>query len=305
MPEPETRLQRVEWTVLRRLDGIMQGDYRTLFHGAGVELSQLREYQPGDDVRSIDWNVTARMDNPYVRQFLEDREVTVWFLLDVSPSVDFGAAGRTKRDLLSDFVAIMARLLTRHGNRVGAVLFSGTATRVVPAAGGRGHVVRLLREVAAAPRLARAPRTDLGSLIAAALPSLTRRSLVFLVSDFLAADGWDRRLAHLVRRHETVAVHLGDPSELSMPDVGPLVLADAETGEQIFVDTHDRRFRARFAEAAARQRAGTSALLRRAGVDEMTLSTDSDLAREIVRIAAERARRRGAATYRAARGEKV
>jgi len=300
-PDARETLKRLEWTVLRRLDGIMQGDYRTLFRGAGLDLAELREYQLGDDVRAIDWNVTARMDTPYVRQFLEDREITMWFLLDMSPSVDFGAAGRTKRDLLVDFVTVMARLLTRHGNRIGAVLFSGAGQRIIPAAGGTGHVVRLVAEMQNAPRLPRSPRTDLGSLIAASFQALARRSFVFLVSDFLSVTGWDRALALLAQRHEVLAVRLSDPAEWKLPDVGSVVLADAETGEQILVDTHDRRFRARFSEASARRRSETSSLLKRAGVEELSLSTDGDLAHDIVRAAAERKRRRGAQAFRAAR----
>jgi uncharacterized protein (DUF58 family) len=298
--DPERVLQRLDWTVIRRLDGQLQGNYRTLFRGFGVELAELREYQLTDDVRAIDWNVTARMQTPYVRQYMEDREITAWFLLDLSPSVDFGAAARQKRDLLVDFVGVLARLLTRHGNRVGAILFSGRDHRFIPAHGGRLQVLTLIDALQNQPRLRRAPRTDLGALLSTALRLVRRRSLLFLVSDFISVPGWERHLALAARRHEVLAVRLTDPQELTIPDVGPLVLEDAETGEQLFVDTHDRGFRARFAALAEKRRADLDASFSRDGVDVLSLSTDGDIARDIVRFAAERRQRRAAPSSRAA-----
>src|SRR6478672_9747477 len=161
---PERILQRLDWQVVRRLDGMLQGDYRSLFHGSGLDFAALREYQFGDDVRAIDWNVTARMDTPYVREYHEDREITAHFLLDVSPSVDFGTATALKRDLLIDFVAVLARLLTRHGNRVGAVVYGKGVERVIPARGGRVQVLRLIDELERRPRLKEAPATSLTDL---------------------------------------------------------------------------------------------------------------------------------------------
>jgi uncharacterized protein (DUF58 family) len=297
--DPERVLQRLDWTVIRRLDGLLQGDYRTLFRGFGFEMAELREYQLTDDVRAIDWNVTARMQSPWVRLFLEDRDITAWFLLDVSPSVDFGAPAALKRDVLVDFTAVVARLLTRHGNRVGALVFGGGEMRVIPAKAGRTHVLRLIQELQDQPRLARAPRTDLSVLLDAALRMLRRRSLLFIVSDFLSVPGWDRRLAMAARRHETVAVRLLDPLDVEIPDMGPLVLEDSETGEQFLVDTHDRGFRKRYAEITAQRREELLAVLGRAGVDLLGLSTDGDLARDIVRFAAMRARKRTARSARA------
>ncbi|HEX7044266.1 MAG TPA: DUF58 domain-containing protein, partial [Burkholderiales bacterium] len=161
----ETRLRRLEWTVVRRLDGQLQGDYRTLFRGQGLDLADLREYTAGDDVRHIDWNVTARLDTPYVREYHEDREITAHFLLDVSPSVDFGTANALKRDLLIDFVAVLARLLTRQGNRTGAILYGQGVERVVPARGGRMQVLRLIDDLERRPRLEHAPETSLRELL--------------------------------------------------------------------------------------------------------------------------------------------
>lgn len=298
-PDPERVLQRLDWTVVRRLDGLLQGDYRSLFRGFGLDLAELREYQLTDDVRTIDWYVTARMQTPYVRQYMEDRDITAWFLLDMSPSVDFGAAAMQKRDLLVDFVAVLARLLTRHGNRVGALVFTGAGQRVIPARGGRTHVLRLIQELQGQPRLNRAPRTDLAVLLASALRVVRRRSLFFLVSDFLTVPGWDRPLDLMARRHEVLAVRLIDPRESELPDVGPLVLQDAETGEQLFIDTHDRRFRKRFSDITHQRLRELEAALSRAGVDMLTLSTEADMTRDIVRFAAERRQRRAAPSFRA------
>jgi uncharacterized protein (DUF58 family) len=291
---PEKVLQRLDWQVIRRLDGVLQGDYRSLFRGNGIDLVDLREYQPGDDVRSIDWNVTARMDTPYVREYVEDREITAWFLLDLSPSVDFGTVDteRVKRTVLTDFVATLARLLTRRGNRVGAMFYGSTVERIIPARGGRDQVLRLIDDLLRHPRLANAPFTDLSPLFDAGQRTIKRRSLVFIVSDFISAPGWERPLSLLNRRHEVVAVRLLDPREIELPDVGALIMEDAETGEQLYVDTHDRKFRERFASAAARREATVNGAFVRAGVEAVSLSTDEDLVRAIVRIATLRHRRR-------------
>ncbi len=300
LSDPERILQRLDWTVIRKLDGILQGNYRTLFRGFGLELADLREYQLTDDVRTIDWYVTARLQTPYVRQFMEDREVTAWFLLDMSPSVDFGTVGTDKRKLLVDFVGVLARLLTRHGNRVGALIFSGSLARTIPARGGRTHVLRLIRELQDQPRLPRAPQTDLSLLLESALRIIGRRSLLFVISDFLSVKGWDKPLDMLTRKHEILAVRLSDPRESELPDVGAMVFEDAETGEQLFLDTHDRGFRKRFAEAARRRREELDSLLARRGVEMLPLSTEGDMAQEIVRFAIERTQRRAAPAARAA-----
>ncbi len=291
---PERVLQRLDWQVVRRLDGLLQGDYRSLFRGAGLDLASLREYEPGDDVRRIDWNVTARTTIPHVREYHEDREITAWFLLDLSPSVDFGTAdgGRVKRSVLVDFTATLARLMTRRGNRVGAMFFASEVDRTIPAAGGRAQVLRIVSDLMAEPRLERAPVTDLGALFEAAHRQVRRRSMVVIVSDFISAPGWEKPLHLLNRRHEVLAVRLSDPRETALPDVGPIVVEDAETGEQLVVDTHDAKFRRRFEEAAAAREAELARAFGRAGVDAVTLSTDEDLVRAIVRMATRRKRRR-------------
>ena len=290
---PERLLQRLDWQVIRRLDGLLQGDYRSLFHGNGVDFADLREYQVGDDIRYIDWNVTARMDTPYVREYVEDREITAWFLLDLSPSVDFGTAeiDRLKRSVLVDFVTTLARLLTRHGNRVGAVFYGRRVERTIPARGGRVQVLRLINDLLGQPRLPSAPFTDLTPLLEAGHHAIKGRSLIFVISDFISAPGWERPLNLLTQRHEVLAVRLFDRREVELPDVGPLIMEDAETGEQLYVDTHDKRFRQRFREAAERREATLRDAFRRSGVEAVSMSTDEDLVAAIVRMAKLRQRR--------------
>ena len=291
-PAPERVLQRLDWKVIRRLDGMLQGDYRTLFYGYGVDFADLREYQPGDDVRYIDWNVTARMDTPYVRQYTEEREINAWFLLDLSPSMDFGTIQSLKRSVLIDFVATVARLLTRHGNRVGAIFYDSRIDRIIPAGGGRLQVLRIINDLLEQPQLPHAPLTDLSQLIQAAMHTIRRRSLVFIVSDFISAPGWERPLNLLNRRHELLAVRLYDPREVELPDIGPIIMQDAETGERMYVDTHDRNFRRRFEQATNQREEALSSAFKRAGVDAMALSTDEDLVGAIVCFATLRAQRR-------------
>jgi uncharacterized protein (DUF58 family) len=277
--------------VIRRLDGLLQGDYRTLFRGFGLDLADLREYQYGDDVRHIDWNVTARLQTPYVKEYHEDREVTAWFLLDLSPSVDFGSGEVRKRTVSADFVAVLARILTRHGNKVGALFYGEDVDAMIPARSGRRHVLRILHAMVARPAPKGNAPTDLGQLLAAGAHLMRRRSLVFVVSDFFSVPGWEPRLGQLAQRHEVVAVRLHDPLEASLPDLGMLVVQDAETGEQLFVDTHDRAFRKRFSAAAQRRETQLRAAFRDAGVDALELSTDDDLVDAIRRFADMRKRR--------------
>ena len=289
---PERILQRLDWHVVRRLDGLLQGDYRTLFYGYGVDFADLREYQPEDDVRYIDWNVTARMDTPYVRQYHEDREISAWFLLDLSPSMDFGANQSLKRTVLIDFVTTLARLLTRHGNRVGAIFYGNRVERTIPVGGGRKQVLRLVNDLLKQPQTPQAAFTDLTPLLQAGLNAIRRRSLVFVISDFISAPGWERPLSFLNQRHDVLAIRLWDPRETELPDIGPIYMEDAETGEQLWVDTSDKKFRQRFQAAAQERETTLNAAFKRAGVDVLPLSTEEDLVRTIVRFARQRRQRR-------------
>ncbi len=279
--------------MLRRLDGLLQGEYRTLFRGHGLDLADIREYEPGDDVRYIDWNVSARMDTAYVRQYLEDREVTAHFLLDLSPSVDFGTINTLKRDQVVDFVALLARLLTRHGNKIGAILYAGKVERTIPAKTGKLQVLRILHEVIDLPRLQSAPYTSVSDLMEHALHTITRRSVIFLVSDFFTVPGWERPLGILARKHEVIAVRVEDPRERELPDIGMVVMNDAETGESVHVDTHDPKFRERFEEVVQKREAELRGTFARCGVDVLTISTEEDLVAAVLRFAALRKQRRG------------
>jgi len=301
-------LRELEWKVIRRLDGLLQGDYRTLMRGSGLDLTDLREYQPHDDVRHIDWNVTARLNTPHVRVFTEDREMSAWFLLDLSPSVGFGPAGHAKRDILNSFVAVLSRLLTRHGNRVGAMLYGGAAAQgtravdaVLPPRSSRAHVLHLLHQLLppAKPANATPPAptrtgvggTELHRLLQSGLATVRRRSTVFVVSDFISAPGWEKPLAQLAQRHDVVAVRLLDPLELELPDVGMILLRDAETGEHLQVDTHYSAFRRRFAQLAADREEVLLQSLARAGADTLELRTDDDLVDALLRFMDLRRRR--------------
>ena len=281
----ELLLRRLEWTVIRRLDGALHGDYRTLFRGYGLDLADLREYQYQDDIRHIDWNVTARLQSPYVRVFNEERELSAWFLLDLSPSIDFGSAGVNKRSLATEFVAVLARLLTRHGNRVGALFCGDGVEAMVPAKSGRRHVLELVHRLAGHEATAGAGATDLGAFLRGAFALIPRRSLVFVLSDFISVPGWGAALSHLAQRHEVIAVRLYDPLEMALPDLGLLLMEDPETGLQQFVDTADTGFRARFAAAAAARETELREGLQRASVDTLELATDDVLAEAILRFA--------------------
>ena len=292
MQNPERLLQRLDWTVIRRLDGLLQGDYRTLFHGFGLDLADIREYQYTDDIRYIDWNVTARMQAPYVRQYTEDREVSAWFLLDLSPSVDFGTVQTLKRNLLIDFFVVLARLLTRHGNRVGAIFYSGNVDAIITPLSGKPHILRLINDLLDQPKLKQAPATNLNTLLETVLRVVKRRSLIFIISDFISTPGWEKPLNVLSQRHEVLAIRLTDPREIELPDIGPIIFEDAETHEQLYIDTHDLKFRNRFKEAAQRREYELNIIFHRLGIDVLSLSTDSDLVKEIVRFATLRKQRR-------------
>ena len=305
--DADTLLQRLEWTVLRRLDGLLQGDYRTLLRGFGLDFADLREYQPEDDVRYIDWNVTARLGTPYVREFQEDREVTAWFLIDLSGSVDFGSRGVKKRELAAELTGVLARLLTRRGNRVGAILkgqAAQTPATVIPVRGGRRQVLHLLdtiqrfavkqasteKEKIAGDKINRTT-TDLSLLLREAHSAIKRRSVVFVLSDFISTPGWEFALSQLARRHEVIAVRLSDPVEQTLPELGFVMLQDAETGEQLFLDTQDRGFRERFAKLAEQRETKLREAFAQSGVDCMELATTDHLQKELLRFIDLRKRR--------------
>lgn len=289
---PEQILHRLDWRVIRRLDGLLQGDYRTLFYGDGLDFADLREYQIEDDIRHIDWNVTARMNSLHVRQYVEDREITSWFLVDLSPSMGFGPIDHPKESVLIDLVTTLTRLLTRSGNRVGAILYNNRIERIIPPRSGRIQVLRLVRELQRETPAPHNTETDLNVLLTAGLNTFKRRSLVFVVSDFISLPGWDRTLSLLNRRHELIGIRLWDPREVELPNAGLIIVEDSETGEQIQVDTSNPNFRRRFIEAAGNRETILKNILKRAGVDLYAISTEEDLVRAIVRMATIRKKRR-------------
>ncbi len=289
-PTPEQILHRLEWQVIRRLDGILQGSYRTVFRGTGTDFLDLREYEPGDDVRHIDWNVTARMDTPFVREFVEDRELTAWLVLDRSPSMGFGPIERPKELVLCELATTFARLLTRSGNRVGAILFDSEVEETIPPRGSRNQVLALARSLLRSTPEANGAITDLAGVLETAVRTIKRRSVVILVSDFITAPGWERPLLELAERHEVVAIRLVDPREYELPDAGLIVVEDTETGEQLVVDSSDAEFRHRLREAGELREAELRAATLRAGVDICEVATTDDLVPAFVRIVESRKR---------------
>jgi len=290
----EALLQQLEWTVLRRLDGLLQGDHKTLFRGAGLELADLREYQTHDDVRHIDWNVTARMQSPYVREHQEDREISAWFLLDLTGSMDFASKAQSKRELMLSFVAIMAKLLMQRGNRIGAIILSPNETagfKYIPARMGRRHLLHVLH-TAQTTRVSQAPhRTDLNQWLASANGLLKRRSSVFVVSDFMGDFNWAQQMSHLGRRHDTVAARLYDPVEMQLPNAGLMTLQDSESSEQLLLDTTHPTFRKRYAQLVEERELQLQTTFAQAGVDALELSTSEDIAAALLRFSELRKRR--------------
>lgn len=304
---PERLLLRLEWRVVRRLEGRLAGGYRTARRGTGIDLAGLRTYAEGDDARYIDWNVTARLNEPQLRLFNEDRELTVWLVLDRSASMSAGPPGRGKHDVLTELAVVLARLFTRTGNRVGALLYDNGAVVVVPPGSGRRHVLRIAAEVGRewhyppvkAPRAkGRAPArgkvqpTDLAAMLDAVAKLARRRALIIVVSDFIGEGDWPRALLRLGPRHEVAALRVTDPADEELPEAGLVVVEDAETGEQLVVDSGDPLLRARLRAAVEERDTALAAGMARAGVPVHRIGTDADLAAALAAVVASTRRRR-------------
>lgn len=283
---PERLLLRLEWRVIRRLDGRVQGAYRTPYRGSGLDFAGLRGYLEEDDARHIDWNATARLDEPQVRQYTEDRELTVWLVLDRSASMTVGRPGRGKHDVLDELALILARLFGRGGNRVGAVLHDGVAARVVPPGVGRAHALRIGYELARSAAAPPAVTTDFAVMLDAVASLARRRSLIVIVSDFIGTGEWDKPLLRLVHRHDVVALRVVDAADDDLPEAGLLVVEDAETGEQLLVDSGDPLFRSRFQAGVAGRDAALAGRMRRAGVPLHRIDTDRDPVESLVEVVA-------------------
>jgi uncharacterized protein (DUF58 family) len=308
---PALLLKRIEFEVLRRLDGLLFGDYSGLFHGPSLDLSEVREYQPGDEVRRIDWHVTARMGAIHVRQYREEREIIAWLLVDRSRSMAFGTRRRGKEELALEFTAVATSVLTRGGNKVGALGFSERGTTLAPLGSGRRQPVILLRSLSGPARRAGSggsgPLGSNASSLAGALEHagrvLRRRALVFVVSDFIdsqtsgdrmtsGALPWEPQLRRLALRHDLIAVRVSDPAERVLPESGDLRLRDPETGRELWVDTGDGRVRREHARLVAQRWAAVERACRAAGADLLDLATDQDLVQPLVRFTLKRAGRR-------------
>jgi uncharacterized protein (DUF58 family) len=290
---PDRLLRRLEWQVVRRLDGRLQGAYRTVYRGTGIDFVDLRGYTPEDDVRHIDWNVTARLDEPYVRQYTEDRDLTAWLVLDQSASMRFGGGPHGKDSVLTELAVCLGRLFTQGGNRVGAILYDNRFQRVIPPRTGRTHVLRLAHELTrAAVAPADGRTTDLAAMLRLAAATARRRSLVFVISDFIGDDDWEPALTGLSQRHEVVAIRVVDPVELDLPDLGLVLVEDAETGEQLLADTSDPLFRQRLRAGVAAREGAVAASMRRSGVTAHRVGTDQDLARTLIDMVRRSKRRR-------------
>ncbi|HSL64966.1 MAG TPA: DUF58 domain-containing protein [Gaiellaceae bacterium] len=281
-PVPERLLRALAAAVRRRVEGLLPGEARAAAIGVGSELAQVRPYLAGDDVRAIDWNVTARTGEPHVRVHVAERALVAWLVLDVSPSMSFGTADRRKADVAEGVALALGYLATRRGNRLGVVTFGGSHPALLPPRRGREALLTALLTLRTAPDEEGTGVTPLGPALARAAAAARRRGLVAIVSDFRGPDGWDGPLRDLAARHEVLAVEVRDPREQALPDVGPLSLVDPETGRRLRVDTRSRALRERFAAAAAAERDELARRLRRVGVDHVTLSTRGDWLRTLV-----------------------
>ncbi|MEU0487009.1 DUF58 domain-containing protein, partial [Streptosporangium sp. NPDC006013] len=260
--------------------------HRTAHRGSGIDFTGLRAYSDGDDARHIDWNVTARLDEPHLRVFTEDRELTVWLVLDRSASMAAGRPGRGKHDVLAELALVLARLFGRGGNRVGALLFDTGTPRVVPPGTSRRHALRIGAELERTSGARGGTTTDLAEMLDAAGRLARRRALIVVLSDFIGDGDWERSLQRLARRHEVVALRIVDTADDVLPEAGLIVVEDAETGEQLVVDSADPLLRVRFRAAVDARDARLAAGMRRAGVPVHRIDTDRDLAEALVEVVA-------------------
>jgi uncharacterized protein (DUF58 family) len=286
-------LRRSRWPVLRRLGFHPGGDERSSLRGAGLEYSDVREYQAGDDPRTIEWNITARSDRPYVRESLPDRGLDAWLLVDITRSLDWGTARCLKRRLALEFSAVAGQLLIGRGNRVGALLFDDRVRSIIPPSAGRTALLQLIARMERAAESPADGPTDLGRALTEAGRLIRRPSMMVLISDFMTPGGWQQPLSALAIRHEVVAAWITDPREREIPDVGVVTFEDPESGEQILVDTRSAHLRARFQEAAAAQRETIRADLLRARAAVAELSTATEIVPQLVAFIKQREAQRG------------
>ena len=265
------QVRRIELRTRRLLDSTFAGEYRSLFKGQGMEFAEVREYQPGDEVRAIDWNVSARMGRPFVKRYVEERELTIMLALDLSGSARFGTRARFKHDLAIELAGVLSLAAVRNNDRVGLMLFTDRVEYALPARKGRKHALRLIRDLVTIDPVGRG--TSVGTAVDRLMRLLPHRSVVFLCSDFLA-DDLEKPLARLAQRHDVIAVTLVDPAERVLPDIGPARLEDPETGERVEIDTSHPAVRAAFAERVVASDVARRKLFSRLGLDEIVVHTD-------------------------------
>ena len=280
-PEILKQVKRVELKTRGLVDALFSGEYRSVFKGQGMEFAEVREYTPGDEVRAIDWNVTARMNRPFVKRYVEERELTIVLALDISGSENFGSVARFKSDMMTEFAAVVALAAVRNNERVGLIFFTDRVEHVVPPRKGKRHVLRIVRDLLAFEP--KGTRTDLRPALEYMQRTLRQHTIVFLVSDF-QDEGYEHALKVLGRRHDVVAVTLNDPAEQTLPSVGLARMRDPETGQFLEIDTTDRSVRAAYAEHIAAELSARRRVLRRAGVDEVELTTDGTVIEPLLKF---------------------
>jgi uncharacterized protein (DUF58 family) len=278
---PDALLRALDVNIQRRVEGLLAGDYRSALLGDGTELAQVRPYVPGDDVRLIDWNVTARTGEPHVRVLFAERVLVTWVVLDTSASMAFGTTDRRKADVAEGVALAIGHVATRRGNRLGLVTFGDSSPRSSPPRQGRVGLVGLLTALRREDDEARVGATSLGEALTRTGALARQRALVVVVSDFRGPQDWRRPLLALAGKHDVVAVEIRDPLEQRLPNAGELWLVDPETGRQLRVDTGDARLRDRFAKAAAEERSGLASGLSSAGVRHLVLETSGDWLRSL------------------------
>jgi uncharacterized protein (DUF58 family) len=288
-PEILRQVKLIELRTRGLVNSVFTGEYRSVFKGQGMEFSEVREYQPGDEVRSIDWNVTARMRRPFVKRYIEERELTVMLVVDLSGSERFGTVKRFKSELASELAAVLAMSAIRNNDRVGVLLFTDRVEHVIPPRKGRRHVLRIIRDLLAFEPVGRG--TDMVTAIDYVARMLNEHAIVFIVSDFLESD-IDHPLKLLAQRHDVVAVTVEDPSERLLPDIGIARLIDPETGETFEVDTSDPRVRDSYSERVEAEREVRKHLLRRLAIDEVAVRTEAGVVEPLLRFFRSRETRR-------------
>lgn len=279
------KIRYIQIYTSKAVNDVLAGEYHSVFKGQGMEFDEVRAYQPGDDIRTIDWNVTARTGHPYVKRYVEEREITVFFLVDLSASGGFGSCNRLKNEVAAEFCALLAFSAIKNNDKVGLIVFTDVIELFIPPAKGTSHVLRLIRELLffEQGKIRKSKRTDIAMGLDYLGRVLTKRGVVFLVSDFLDEE-FERPLKVLARKHDLIAVTVSDPREIALPDVGLIEFEDAETGETVIIDTGSKKVRSSFSRLAGEKQQRLADLFRSTGIDHIPLFTDRDYVLDLVKF---------------------